>query len=632
MDMEGWGMHQPKGRNLKIGVRFFIRCFLLVSLVFAIIGGALPTVGAEDWRNLVQPTGTAYTGLLWQMEAEGPQGPFLTPTQANTLLGTYRGCVYPPFDATTPVPGQTAVTLIQTTKTLYFSRTFNTSDPDPNKRSYPAGSWVMRAATVRGLTAEQIRDVFALPAVPTGISLARVPAGHVLWTGMAGPINSTIDPTYPDWGRGGGAQTFIDRRFATPDRGEVVFISKDLSGRALLYAPVSGGGNAGSLASYFDSLIPSPATPEGTIDLTQYNARNLAGAYSSLDEILGPLDWLSFQDQAAFNAALNQLGPERYDALARVGVRNALLFGKAFLARSSSGYGGVDGGADSEGGGKGNGGVNFWTTGLGEFATQNGSAEHTGFDFTTGGFVMGADLIRRGDFTFGIGGGYLRSDLHWDNNGGSAGVNSAKFGVYSNYGNSSGWFANGLLAGGYNGTSVKRNIVFLDVGKTARSYPDGYDFSAQVRAGRDFAVAGWAVSPVVDLAYIYLHREGFDESGADPVNLSVRAKDYQTFRTQLGAKVTRDFTGTGGVLWTPSLGLAWAHEVPLDGSAIESTIAGQGGWFLVNGLDREIDSLVVDAGLKVRLPNGLAIHAGYGAEAGGSFVSHQLGLGLSYRF
>ncbi len=615
---------------------FFIRQILLLLLSCAVLCGSALPASAEDWRNLVQPTGVPYTGLLYQMSAEGSQGPFLSPAEANLLLGTYRGCVYPPFDAFSPASDQTSVTLTKTTKTLYFTRTFNTGDPDPSKRSYPAGSWVMRAATVRGLTPQQIRDVFALPAVPTGIAIARVPAGHVLWNGIAGPINPSVDPIYPDWGRGGGAQIFIDRRFATAERAEVVFISQNLAGRALLYSPIAGGGNAGNLASYLDSLIPGQAAPQGTIDLADYNSRNLSGAYSRLDDVLGPLDWLSFGDRDTFAAALNQMGPERYDSLARVDVRNNLLFGKAFGRRSlssqnetvASGIRRDD--ADGLLGGKRN--INFWATGLGEFGNQDSYGEHTGFDFTTGGFVMGIDLIRCNGLIFGVAGGCLRTDFEWEGNGGKVEIDSPKFGVYSNYSSPSGWFVDGLLAGGYDSMSVKRNIVFLDVANTAQSEPNGYDFMGQVRAGHEFPVAGLTVSPVAEIDYIYLYREGFGETGADPINLSVRAKDYHTFRTQLGMRAEKEFTVSGGTRITPAIEVAWAHEIPLDGRGIEAGIIGQGGSFLVNGIDRETDSLVIDAGLKARLPYNLTVSAGYGAEISDEFVSHQVGLGLNCIF
>lgn len=611
--------------------------FILVFILsITIIHGSIRSAAAADWRNVVQPTGSLYSGTLNKMESIGALGPLLVPADANSLLAQYKGCVYPPFDASVSASQQTSVTLIKTTKTLYLTRSYNTSDPDPNKRSNPAGSWVMRAATVRGLTAEQIKDVFALPAVPTGIAYARIPAGHVLWTGIAGPINSTVNSTYPDWGRGGGSQIYIDNRFATSGSAEVVYVSKDLSGRALLYSPIAGTGNAGSIASYLDSLIPGQATPQGTVDLTQYNARNLVGAYSQLDDVLGPLDWLSFGNQAVFTAALNQLGPERYDALTRVDVRNNLLFGKAFARRTLASDGTATAAAgrrnDADSASPGARDINFWATGLGEFGNFDGSGEHTGFDFSSGGFVLGVDVFRTDTLVLGVGGGYLRSDFNWDNQGGNTSIDSPKLGVYSNYTNPSGWFLDGLLTGGYDSMSVKRSIVFLDVANTAKSDPDGYDLLAQVRAGYEFPVAGWTITPKIELTYIYFQRSGFDETGAAPINLSVRGEDYQTFRTQLGIKVEKDIPDACGTIFTPSLEVAWAREMPLDSRRIESGIIGQSGFFVVGGVGYDTDGLVVNARLKARLSGNLNLYMGYGTEISEDLVSHQIGLGMSYRF
>lgn len=643
--------------------------FLICTAVLATLFWCLTPSGqvqAEDWRNVVQPIGTPYTGLLNLMEVEGVKGPLLTPTEANSLLGTYRSCTYPPFDASVPVADQTLVTLIRTTQTLYFARLFNTSDPNPNNRSNPAGSWVMRAATIRGLTAEQIRDVFSLPAVPTGISYARIPTGHVLWTGIAGPINSTVNPTYPDWGRGGGEQTLIDQRFATADSPAVVFVSMDLTGRALLYAPKAGTGNAGSVAAYFDSLIPSPATPDGTIDLAQYQARNLVSAYSSLDGVLGSLDWLSFTDLTAFSAALNQVSPERYDALPRIGVRNNLQFARAFGRRSQSGRTGA---ADFE---QASNSVydnspfaterfawadgwnpaasvphfladssqsrmnpiirNLWAAGMGEFGSQNDSGEHTGFDFASGGLVIGSDLFRHNGLTIGAGAGYLGSSLDWNDSGGNASIDSAKFGIYSSYAHPCGLFVDSLLAGGFDWKTMKRNIVFLDVAQTAHADTTGCDFMAQVRGGYDFPVGGWTVSPVAELTYIYLHQDGFDESGADVLDLTVRSMNNDTFRTLLGIRVEKGFALSENVRAAPALEIGWAHEIPLDNRSIEAGLIGQSGTFPVKGVDWDTDTLVIDASLKTRLSGNLNLSVGYNAEMSDDFLSHQVGIGLKYRF
>jgi hypothetical protein len=60
------------------------------------------------------------------------------------------------------------------------------------------GSWLMRPEDIEGLTAEQIKDKFALPTEPTNISDVNVPEGSLLRYGFAG--------SQPGWGAGGGVQ------------------------------------------------------------------------------------------------------------------------------------------------------------------------------------------------------------------------------------------------------------------------------------------------------------------------------------------------------------------------------------------------------------------------------------------
>jgi len=100
---------------------------------------------AEDWRNLVQPVGS-----------------LLAVETANTV-NVRLGLANPPFDLATDV------TTIQSTTPLYFVRFYNPTAPiNP---SGAVGSWVMRSAEVRGLTLAQVRDKFALPALPNSMAM-----------------------------------------------------------------------------------------------------------------------------------------------------------------------------------------------------------------------------------------------------------------------------------------------------------------------------------------------------------------------------------------------------------------------------------------------------------------------------
>ncbi|MER2079701.1 MAG: hypothetical protein ABS922_17585, partial [Psychrobacillus psychrotolerans] len=60
------------------------------------------------------------------------------------------------------------------------------------------GGWLMKAEDVAGQTPKQIRDKFALPAVPKYITDVNVPADTVLRKGIVNPLDG--------WGSGGGVQ------------------------------------------------------------------------------------------------------------------------------------------------------------------------------------------------------------------------------------------------------------------------------------------------------------------------------------------------------------------------------------------------------------------------------------------
>ena len=60
------------------------------------------------------------------------------------------------------------------------------------------GGWVMKLSDVEGLTPEEIKDKFALPATPVKICDVTVPAGTKMRTGLCNPLEG--------WGKGGGVQ------------------------------------------------------------------------------------------------------------------------------------------------------------------------------------------------------------------------------------------------------------------------------------------------------------------------------------------------------------------------------------------------------------------------------------------
>ena len=631
---------------------------LLVAILTAMVfcPGPAATQVSPVPSGLVLPIGT--TLKVWESGATD----FSEVGSVNRILA-YKNRYFSADPQTyyAPFPANQGVPAIMPSQTLYFVRFYTGTDP--------RGSWVMRAADVRGLTPEQIRDRFALPAVPTNITMVVVPPNvAALWTGYAGPISG--------WGQGGGQQSYIMSRLTTyyydaanpalpltdyTNNGGVYYdyIStanylhgQALGAQAMLYQPTVGGGNAGRVAAYLDQFIPR--------------------AYSDLENVYTLLDYLNYAGYGPgpLKAAMKQISPERYDALATLGLRANLLFGDALMQRNQAlrlGLAGGSGEAAAAALPEGLGrlaqlayvcsfsdprmvtpgmlpsqvirrDLGIWARGLGEFGNQGGFGERTGFVYNTGGVVGGIDWRPRQDVIVGFGAAYLGTGLNWDQSGGNADVSYAKFGIYGSYFTPR-WFVDGVFSGGVNWASTQRNIDILSdtslipgVSRTATSSQTGHDFTVQCRSGVNFALWNWSLTPMAGLAYFYLHQNPFDEQGADSLNLNVRANEAQTLRSTLAARLARTFTAPSGNKVIPEASLGWAHDFTLDNRVINASLAELGGSFATNGFKGDTNSLLAGAGITAQLTNGVALSGRYNAEIGRSFTSHMVNLGFRCEF
>lgn len=622
--------------------RLFLHLIAPVLILALALAGALglfpAPAPAADWQSLVQPRGELIQ--LWN------------PNQVNGFCRQWDSNIVP--GVTDPYDTATLVTEVKTTQTLRFVRFFSGADP--------RGGWIMRAAEVRGLTQAQIADRFALPIAypPTNIVLVNVPAStatknYGLLTGLAGAI---WQPGYY-WGHGGGTQTRIIKG-GTVDPTKYPFIAafgeyqtyipvesyihpQPTGDFALLYGPRVAGGNAGRVAAYLDRFIPA--------------------AYSDLEYVYECLDYLNWANYGygPLRQALRQLTPERYDAFRTVGVRRSLLFGQALGQRSQSlrlGFAGGPGGAGSLADGLGMlaqlayagtvsdlrqvmpgmlpaqttpGGFGLWARGLGEFGGQAGYGERTGFGYRTGGLVAGLDWQPHRNFLVGLGAGYLRTNLDWQNSGGNADQNNVKLGIYGSYFTPR-YFIDAALTGGIAWGPANRSIIFEGVNRNALSEQTGRDLAAMVRGGYNFNFKGWMLTPTAELAYIYLNQDPFQEKGAGDVNLRVGAVGAQVLRTQLGARLARTFTTAGGAKIIKEVNIGWAHEFPLDGRGITSNLTALPGSFTVPGAGNDTDSLLVGAAVTAQLANKVSAYGRYDAELRRDFYAHMVNLGLRFDF
>lgn len=529
--------------------RKIVRSLIVVLLVTGL--GGLGIV--VDWAaalvspvppGLVLPIGT--TIKTWESGATD----FSENGTVNRILAYKNG--WPGQTYYAPFPDKQGVPEIMPSQPLFFVRMYA-----PSAGINQVGSWVMRAAEVRRLTPAQIRDRFALPAVPTNITIVVVPANvAALWTGYAGPI--------AQFGAGGGQQSYIMSRLQGSDGytgTNYPYISlssfihgQALGAQALSYKPLTGGGKAGQVAAYLDQFIPQ--------------------AYSDMENVYTLLDYLNYAPYGSgpLRAAMQQISPERYDALSFIGLRANLLFGDALMQRSQALRLGLAGGAGESAAALPEGlgqlaqlayvcsftnprmvtpgmlpsqisqrGIGVWARGVGEFGNQGSSGDRTGFAYNTGGFVGGLDWRPRRDVILGFGAAYLGTGFNWDQRGGNGNVNYAKFGLYGSYFTPH-WFVDGVFSGGINWADTTRNIYITsdsplmpEVNRQAASSQTGHDFTVQWRSGVNFPLWNWYLTPMAGLAYFNLHQNPFTENGAGGLNLNVQTNEAQTLKHLRGA-------------------------------------------------------------------------------------------------
>ena len=499
------------------------------------------------------------------------------------------------------------------------------------------GPWLMRSEYVRGLTPEQLKDVFALQYTPTRIVSVDLPASpasgkqYALWTGMTGPIAG--------WGKGGTVQNRIMSDFNGtsyfPNYTYVFGVREHvqpIGAVALSYKPMAGSGNTCRVAEYLDKFVPA--------------------AYSDMEKIYTALDYLNWQNagvkqeeyRQGFRRALCQISPQRYGSLSFVLIRDALLFGNTIFERRHA-----PGACLQRDCGDCPARFNVRVDGLGEFGKQGPTECFCGygdFDYQTGGASIGFDWRSCNNVEFGISAAGMANALNWnrcDNEiggraqDGKAHIADMKLGLYASYMPAC-FFIDGILSGGMNWSSSDRSIVFpvtdnaITLARRAYAHQKGHDIEAHLQGGLNLGDCR-CVRPLARLSYFYNRQRGFKETGADSLNLNVDPFATHLLRAQIGVEAEHAFdVACDTVLIIPRVQLAWIHDAFLGDRFINAQLAALGGSFCAETLYKNRDRLITGFGLNALFCNCVTVFGRYDAEWGEGFLSQAVKAGLDFAF
>jgi outer membrane autotransporter protein len=104
------------------------------------------------------------------------------------------------------------------------------------------------------------------------------------------------------------------------------------------------------------------------------------------------------------------------------------------------------------------------------------------------------------------------------------------------------------LGTGWTDFTNRRTIALFS--RTATAKPQGQDYTASLSGGREFKQGAWTYGPIASVDYTRSRIDGYTESGADFLNLSVDHSTQDSLQTTLGGMVSRQFK-TRAALFVP---------------------------------------------------------------------------------
>ncbi|MGE5260394.1 MAG: autotransporter domain-containing protein [Actinomycetota bacterium] len=561
------------------------RSLLLASLVVLAIGFA-EEAGAQS--DLPLPPGEVINGPIFRRD-----GTFVPEIEVGADANTYLN-IGPPTEPFTP---SADAVVVRTSVQTQYVRAYT------NGVTSPIGSFLAGSNSIRGLNAEQIRNVLALPYLPDSLTIVQVPAETCMIVGEAAPIvghfpaNPPSIPTAGPWGQGGVPQERLigissQPRCANPQFIPLTsYIDLQLIGdAALAYRPRAGSGNTLAVAKALD------AGPDPEL-------------FTDMDSIYNSLDLINVGGGATLRRALTALGGEPYANVPTVEIESARMFLDAVhdevrLDRAAANPRDVP--------------VRQWLTGFGGTGGLDASGDLQGMHYDIAGVAGGMDRWFAPSFLAGFAVGYARSNFDANLISGSVNANTVSGAIYVTYAPGR-WYVDGTAGYAHSEGTLDRSIVFPGLVRHTKGEPAADAFLSNVETGYAFPLGrSTTLTPLVALQGIVVSEDGFAENGAGAIDLNVHGNSSEAAIGLFGGELTQEF-GVG--LPAPllvKLRAGWTHDFADTSRSFTAGFVGlPGPSFAISGVNAPDDAAIINVLASLTLKHSLDVYLRYDA----AFVS-----------
>jgi len=264
----------------------------------------------------------------------------------------------------------------------------------------------------------------------------------------------------------------------------------------------------------------------------------------------------------------------------------------------------------------------------GDRETENGTP---GYSYNVFGQSFGFDLQFDEKFIGGVTGGYSNGQVDYDHLADTADIDATHAGLYGSY-SADGWYLSGVATYSWLNFDTRR-VVDLTGERHEGSF-DGHEWSGYLEAGLDWQpAASWLVQPSAGLQATYLHLDEYTETGPSSA-LVYKDQDYESYRTSLGAKVTRELIlGPHGRAAVVQARAHWVHEFGDVTSSVDARFEDVPSvWFTVSDEEVSRDSILLGAGTGIRLTRRLRAFVDYDASLNPDNTAQVISGAVEYRW
>ncbi|HCP78301.1 MAG TPA: hypothetical protein DIU11_11355, partial [Pusillimonas sp.] len=260
----------------------------------------------------------------------------------------------------------------------------------------------------------------------------------------------------------------------------------------------------------------------------------------------------------------------------------------------------------------------IWLAPQAGFGSIDGNSNARGTDYKYGGIAAGYDYWLNSTVLTGASLSYseTRADDH--------DLNSVETALYGRILLNSNRYLYGSIGIGRHQVSSVRRVKAGSLVSQATGHYDIDTRSASLEFGQAFAIdQNVTITPFLGVEYTHLDRAGFAETGAGQASLNSAENRQESLRSQLGLRLTTDFTTTSARQWRMDASLAWLHEFADTTANVDAAFTDAPGiQFNTTGPDLSRDQAQLQLNITTALSNRSSLKIGYQGDLSRTHQEH----------